>query len=571
MNNINEEYSKFNNLNETCNKIEQSKTSTIKLFEHQKTILYAITEIEQTHCISFGSNGILETNVAILSDKVGAGKTYDIIYLIENLPKPTQYKEFTSYQTTEYMNIYFKTEYEIYYPNLIIVPHSLVPQWEFVIKLTNLKYKLLRFESDFKKFNYQEIPDNDIILVSSKIINKFSLYLDNKKNWARIVIDEPHMYTIAQNRLNANFIWFLCATPDELFTSNRKIFKNILGKRNYESLPWNYKSMLCIQNNYEYIDKSIVLPNIVKIYIDCLTPAFLGYFRNTIPSNAIDLLNAGQTKEAVKLLNCNIDTSDNIIQSLTRLYDNKLHNIERRIDYLNSLVYTNENDKEERLQPVIIEKKKIEEKISGIRERLLKFNNENCPICLDKFKMPVASNCCNNIFCMECLLECMKRNSKCPFCRKKIKTSDLHIINNDAKIDTEKEVKAVKLSKKSQLLKILKEANSNQKFLVCSKYDSVFFEISKELDENNISYKILNGSAQRISNIINDYKSGKLKVILLNSHNFGSGLNLQMTTDIIIYHKLNKSMEEQVIGRAQRIGRTKSLKVTYLQFDREYV
>ena len=53
--------------------------------------------------------------------------------------------------------------------------------------------------------------------------------------------------------------------------------------------------------------------------------------------------------------------------------------------------------------------------------------------------------------------------------------------------------------------------------------------------------------------------------------NFGSGLNLQMTTDIIIYHKLTKSMEEQVIGRAQRIGRIDSLKVTYLQFDREYV
>mgnify|MGYP007063469260 CR=1 FL=1 len=44
-----------------------------------------------------------------------------------------------------------------------------------------------------------------------------------------------------------------------------------------------------------------------------------------------------------------------------------------------------------------------------------------------------------------------------------------------------------------------------------------------------------------------------------------------MTTDIIIYHKLTKSMEEQVIGRAQRIGRKDSLKVTYLQFDSEYL
>ena len=87
----------------------------------------------------------------------------------------------------------------------------------------------------------------------------------------------------------------------------------------------------------------------------------------------------------------------------------------RRIDYLNSLFYSNENDKQERLQPVLLEKCKIEDKIKGIKERLLKFNHENCPVCIDKFKMPVASNCCNNIFCMECLLECMKRNSKCPF------------------------------------------------------------------------------------------------------------------------------------------------------------
>ncbi len=560
----------LSNLNETDNKIEQSNTSKIKLFQHQKTILYAISEIEKTHKISFGLNGILETNIAILSDKVGSGKTYDIIYLIENLPKPHQYKEFTSYQTTQYMNVYFKSNYDIYYPNLIIVPHSLIPQWLYVIKLTDLKYLLLRFESDFKKFNYQEIPNNDIILVSSKMINQFTLYLDNEKNWCRIIIDEPHMYTINPDRLNANFLWFLCATPDELFTSNRKLFKNFIGKANYESLPWKYKKLLCIQNNYEYIDKSIVLPKIEKIYINCLTPTFLGYFRNTIPSNAIDLLNAGQVNEAIKLLNCNVDTSDNIIQTLTKLYDNKLHNIERRIDYLNSLFYSNENDKQERLQPVLLEKCKIEDKIKGIKERLLKFNHENCPVCIDKFKMPVASNCCNNIFCMECLLECMKRNSKCPFCRSTIKTSNLHLINNDIKIKNTENKKENKLSKNKQLLKLLKESNSNKKFLVCSKYDSVFFEISKQLDDNNISYKILNGSSQRISNIINNYKLGKLKVILLNSNNFGSGLNLQMTTDIIIYHKLSKSMEEQVIGRAQRIGRENSLKVTYLQFDHEY-
>lgn len=555
----------MNNLNENYNQIEQSINSNIKLYEHQKTILYAIKDLEKTHLIKLNNNAFIETNIAILSDKVGSGKTYDIIYLIENLPNPTQYKKFTSYELTEYINIYFDEKVKNENNNLIIVPHILIPQWINVIKLTKLKYIKLRYLSDFKNLKYNKISSNDIILLSSKMINKFCSEVTG--NWNRIIIDEPHIYPINLFGLKSNFMWLLCATPNELFLSNKTFFKDIIGKRNCNSIPWNYKNMICIQNEYKYIDKSIILPKINYIDINCLTPSFLGYFRNSIPSNAIDLLNAGQIKDAIKLLNCNSDTSDNIIQTLTKLYETKLFNIERRIVYLNELVYNNETDKKERLKPVYEEKSNVENKIKGIKERLLKFNCENCPICLDQFNTPVASKCCSNIFCMECLLKCMKNKSICPFCRAHIKPSDLHVINNNIKNEIKKDKK---LSKKDELLKILKNSDSSQKFLICSKYDQVFFEISKELDDNNISYKILNGSAQRVLNIIKEYENGKLKVILLNSHNFGSGLNLQMTTDIIIYHKLGQSMEDQVIGRAQRIGRKQSLRVTYLKYNNEY-
>jgi hypothetical protein len=80
----------------------------------------------------------------------------------------------------------------------------------------------------------------------------------------------------------------------------------------------------------------------------------------------------------------------------------------------------------------------------------------------------------------------------------------------------------------------------------------------------------MKGSIACISNIIDRYKKGITKVILLNTENFGSGLNLEMTTDIIIYHKLTDGMKEQVVGRGQRIGRSGSLNVHHLEYNGEY-
>ena len=65
-------------------------------------------------------------------------------------------------------------------------------------------------------------------------------------------------------------------------------------------------------------------------------------------------------------------------------------------------------------------------------------------------------------------------------------------------------------------------------------------------------------------------KTSTLKCILLNAMNYGSGLNIPEATDIIIYHKLTKELETQVIGRAQRFGRVGALHIHYLQHDGEY-
>jgi hypothetical protein len=46
-------------------------------------------------------------------------------------------------------------------------------------------------------------------------------------------------------------------------------------------------------------------------------------------------------------------------------------------------------------------------------------------------------------------------------------------------------------------------------------------------------------------------------------------MNLQNTSDIVLLHKTNVTMKEQVIGRAQRPGRTSQLKVWELLHGNE--
>ena len=54
-----------------------------------------------------------------------------------------------------------------------------------------------------------------------------------------------------------------------------------------------------------------------------------------------------------------------------------------------------------------------------------------------------------------------------------------------------------------------------------------------------------------------------------NSTLFGCGMNFENSSDIIFVHKMNESMEKQVIGRAQRFGRTSILNIIYLEYENE--
>jgi hypothetical protein len=168
--------------------------------------------------------------------------------------------------------------------------------------------------------------------------------------------------------------------------------------------------------------------------------------------------------------------------------------------------------------------------------------------------------------CLKCLVNV---KNLCPFCRIVITTDKMNILDNTIKNKPKEDKKEDKLKNKIENLINLIKSNMKGKYLVFSSYDETFNDIIKEFVKNKITYSTILGSVSHINNVIDDFTNGTINVVMMNAKHYGSGLNLQMATDVVLYHEMPKELETQVIGRAQRLGRTSSLNVHYLLHENE--
>ena len=107
------------------------------------------------------------------------------------------------------------------------------------------------------------------------------------------------------------------------------------------------------------------------------------------------------------------------------------------------------------------------------------------------------------------------------------------------------------------------------RLLIFSEHDNSFNNIYEFLDNSGILYGKLVGNSDHVQCVLDDYKNGRIKILILNAKHYGSGINLEMTTHIIFYHRMNEELEKQVIGRGYRFGRKQDLNILYLLHENE--
>ena len=290
------------------------------------------------------------------------------------------------------------------------------------------------------------------------------------------------------------------------------------------------------------------------------------------------------------------------------IFDNFYDTFFKTKDYINELI-TSINNFENSLisnNQLEIYEKILEVSKSRITENELKINliykrleeNNCCPVCYQLFenienkKIYITPTCCNNKICGDCINEWYNMNkASCIFCNSAnilkdslvfyeatytdVNTDTITDVNTDINLNINVDIKYEEqnYNKNVYLKKFIEELKiDNKKVIIFSDYSSIFEYIESICNENDINYIDLDkGNIKDINNSVHEYKYGNAQILLSNSTLFGCGMNFENSTHIIFVHKMDKEMEDQVIGRAQRMGRKGILNIIYLHYENESV
>ncbi len=108
------------------------------------------------------------------------------------------------------------------------------------------------------------------------------------------------------------------------------------------------------------------------------------------------------------------------------------------------------------------------------------------------------------------------------------------------------------------------------KWLIYNDNSEALYEMYGTLLSNSIKCAMLDGgSAETIHKTILGYSQGPIQVLLMNSKLEGAGMNLEKTSHILFMHATHERLITQVVGRAQRWGRTGQLQIIALLNNNE--
>jgi len=542
--------------------INQPKGLKVNLYPHQLASIYKMETLEIEKRI-IGNNKITETNIGINSDITGYGKTLSMIGLI--LRDKMEWDEETPYvfnkisveSAGRIKNINF-SRHEKFNTTLILAGPSIIRQWVSEFKHTSLNVCKINTRNEVDNVD----PDQyDVIIIVPNMFNRLmNTFLDVA--WKRFIFDEPgHLRVSAMKKIIAGFYWLVTATPYNIIKQHRNCTSSFMYElvcsSNTHTDFYDFERLfgkMIIKNEESYVKQSFTMPETFYHNHNCYNPLYIA-IKGIAKHHISEMINAGDIIGAIRELGGK--KTDNITELIKKQKQDELHMIETEIKISDIRV---DNI---RKQKWIDRKNRIEEQIKDLDDRYTKILQGECNICYETIKSPILETNCQNIFCGKCLLKWLENKNTCPLCRNIVKTEDL-IIQTD---DIEEKTK-IKLNEQKRMTKENKIAdiitNKDGKFIIFSAHDNSFIPIKNILNDNNITYTEVKGNINKRVEKIEDFKNGNTKVIFLNSSNNGAGINLQETTDIIIYHEMSESTLNQIIGRANRIGRTVPLNVHHL-------
>lgn len=541
--------------------VEQPSNFRIKLFRHQLAAIHKMEKKEEEKKIS-SANTVIESNVSLYTEITGYGKTAAMIGLILRdkmkwlMDEPYTHKLFNTVYGNGRIFSYSLTSYTKINSTLIVANQSLINQWKDNLNLTNLTHTVISTNKQAENTNPN---DYDVIICSPTMYNKFIRKYPSHA-WKRFVFDEPtHTKIPSMYHIMAGYNWFMTATPEMLLYNNRNMSnRNLIASLFSLYMDANIWQSLIVKNPDEFVRLSYSIPKTTHKYHNCAQPLY-NICRGIVGTNILEMIEAGDISNAVKTLGGK--RTDNILDLVKRKKQEELTEADMKIT-----IYTAREASQINLERLVKwqdKKTSLLNQLKIIDDRFKDALSGTCSICFDTFEEPVMLSCCQNLFCGGCIIPWLSRGKKCPLCRETVDLSNIIYITSKKEEDEAPQSHNYKKNKQETIIEILK-SNKDGKFIIFSSYDETFYAIRTVLSDENIKFSEVQGRSETRNRKINAFKSGDTNVMFLNSRHNGAGINLQEATDIILYHEMTEDLSTQIIGRANRIGREKSLIVHHL-------
>jgi hypothetical protein len=492
--------------------------------------------------------------------------------------------------------------------NLLVIPHNLMAQWDTYAREYSdvLRYCQVNSRQRVEDVCAAGIETFDLVIVTGTYYSSLAAVLNTRAlKLRRLVFDEVDNINMANSvAVDACFCWFVTASYGNLMYPAgwrgwdarlsasvqravglkqpgfaRSLFMDLAGTMSRE-----YMRALVIKNTDAFVLRSIELPDPVSTFVRCRTPAAVSVLHGVVDRMILERLNAGDVASAILCVDKDhrCASEDNIVTAVVQKYVRRLHNIDCQLE-LSSRWFASEAESASEISRLRRERAEAAHRIECIQTRVRE--SATCCICLDDIKHKTVTRCCNSAFCFRCIHTWLARQGVCPLCKDPVSPHDLLVI--DARVEEgdgdPRDVAATeptcgsdapgprhdKLRNLELILRGAAQDAGPKSTLVFSAHAETFTGVIEVLDRLGLRYAFLKGNHNVVNSIVKRYKDGSIPVLLVNVNHYGSGLNLENTTDVVMFHKLDSELEKQVVGRAHRLGRDAPLRVWYLLHDNE--
>lgn len=550
--------------------IDETQLGSIQLYEHQRAEINQMRRVEanQTFIDKDFERG--ETRLGLLLDEPGTGKSYTILGHALTSEKPTIKTSFQcSLQTTlvsvskETQTREMNTQIDT---TIIIAPKHTYAQWKkYVSNMTNDYLSFRRCDAYFRK-NIQSIGQYSIIIVHETIHNNIVFYLNYylQRPVSRVVYDEADTIKIeSQSMFPACFYW--CVISDINFAQRNSVSETRYHKFG-NNISENMRALLKDGLHASRITSHAISVGSSKAFIEHSTGGLPEPRWISVPvhiNRATSILSTYEKSKRTIISQAaagNAPLSQDRDGNVVRLIDIMTRKYEREAIMKEREAEQAETQNEaEHLNKEAEHNRNIAEEIRHKAEK--RMEDGSCCVCLDEIEdngnSVALGGCCMKMLCIECSNEWFKiqNQHKCPFCRTP------HALNNLITKSEQDNSSSTYIYKKPDDAVVNIASQSNSCIIYCEMQD--IRKIENGLINNNVAYHTISGDTN-VEPILQNFRDGAINVVLLSGIHASRGMNMEFVDDLIL--TVEPSFKQQVIGRAQRIGRTKPLNVYTLNY-----